>query len=488
LQSGGNKFYGSAQIENFETPEFIFKSNIAIKLEDLMFFAPDTIVKEMKGDIKACISSNAKITLDSLDTQLLPILFKNSNLKIELDSISLAFTDSIMNVDNVSAQISLKNDIVKIDDFSATYNKLKIEVDSSIVRNIYKAVILNTKEQLYVKTHIKIGDIFFDDFKHFLAVGPANTESVSATDTCLASVSKNWTYLIHGTASINSFVVDSAVLEDFKINRLHIDDASALFKLTDSSYIIDQFKFKVFDGEMVNSANYKIREDGTQSLSTHNVIQNMNIRTMLRDMDNFGMDSLITYKNISGILSTDINTFIPIDDSVLIDKMMVSGGVSLKKGGVYNYEPAEQISKFTSIKELDNIQFKTLKSNIFMFKNKLYVPKTNIVSNALDIAAYGMQNLDGDSEYHIELHLSNILFGKSKKRNKKQNKQGDDIDENTLKKSSQKVKYLVKNGKSKVGRGTKEDREKMTNRIRVQNKMLNFIFFPKNIHYNTYID
>jgi hypothetical protein len=99
-----------------------------------------------------------------------------------------------------------------------------------------------------------------------------------------------------------------------------------------------------------------------------------------------------------------------------------------------------------------------------------------------------MQNLDGDSEYHIELHLSNILFGKSKKRNKKQNKQGDDIDENTLKKSSQKVKYLVKNGKSKVGRGTKEDREKMTNRIRVQNKMLNFIFFPKNIHYNTYID
>jgi hypothetical protein len=236
---------------------------------------------------------------------------------------------------------------------------------------------------------------------------------------------------------------------------------------------------------MNNSVHYKVRKDGTQSVSTHNTISNMNMRTMLRDMDNFGMDSLITFENISGLLSLDLNTFVPIDDSVRIDKMMVSGDITLEKGGVYNFPPAQEISSFTSIKELDNIQFKTLHSNIFMFKNKLYVPRTIIVSNALDIAAFGMQSLDGDSEYHMEIHLSNILFGKSKRRNKKQNKSGDEIDKESLKKSSRKVRYTVAEGRSKVGLDTKDDREGMMNKIRVQKKMLDFIFLPKNIHYNT---
>ncbi|NOY50807.1 MAG: AsmA family protein [Chlorobi bacterium] len=487
LQSGENQLIGSGKIKNLETPEFDIKSNIVIKLDDLKSFLPDTVIKNMAGLIELSIISKGKIHADSLDLQLFPLLFENSDLDIALKDVSLAFPDSIMDIDSVSARISLKNDILNIDDLSATYKGLKLEMDSSLIRNIYKAVVLNKNEELYVNTHIKIGDVIFDDFKQLMAIGPTKTgkETIPSNDTGTAAEARNWTFLVHGSATVKSFIVDSSTIEGFHINRLHINDISTLFKLTDSSYVVDKFKFRVFEGEMNNSLNYKIRDDGTQSVSVHSRIQNMNIRTLLRDMDNFGMDSLITSKNISGLLTTDLNTFIPIDDSVLIDKMMVSGDLTLEKGGVYNYAPARQIAKFTSIKELDNIQFKTLRSNIFMFKNKLYVPRTDIVSNAIDIAAFGMQSLDGDSEYHLELHLSNILFGKSKKRNKKQDKSGEEIDKGTLKKNSQKIKYVVKGDKSKVARDSREERDKMMNKIRVQKKMLDFIFFPKNIHYST---
>lgn len=489
VQSGNSQIIGSGKVKNFETPEFDIKTSIILNLEELMVFVPDSLIKKMTGIIEANIQSKGKINTDSLDVQLFPILFENSIVDLTFNNISLAFPDSIMNIDNLSAKIGLKNDRLNIDDFSATYNGLKFEIDSSLVQNIYKAVLLNQKEELYVKTHIKLGDIYFDDFKHFIASETIETgiDSISTAEETSADT-KNWTFLIHGSASINSLIIDSTALEDFNINRLHINDISSLFKLTDSSYIVDQFKFKVFEGEMNNSLHYKVREDGTQSLSTHNLIQNMNIRRLLRDLDNFGMDSIITYENISGLFSTDLNTFVQIDDSILIDKMMVSGEITLEKGGVYNFSPAQEISNFTSIKELDNIQFKTLRSNIFMYKNKLYFPRTNIVSNALDIAAFGMQNLAGNSEYHLEVHLSNILFGKSKKRNKKQDKSGEEIDEKSLKKSSQKVRYTVTEGKSKVGRDTKDARVEMMNKIRVQKKMLDFIFFPKNIHYNTDID
>lgn len=481
LQSGGNKIMGSGEVKNFENPEFDIKTNIILNLEELIAFVPDSMINKMTGVVKANIQSKGKFHPDSLDTQLFSVLFENSIFDLYFNNITIAFPDSIMNIDSLSAQIGLKNDILKIDAFSAIYNGLKFEMDSSLFKNIYKTILLNQKEELYVKTHIKLGNLLFKDFKHLMALETTKPDR----DTSITAEVLNWTYLIHGYVSLNSLIIDSIALEGFNINRLHINDISTLFKLTDSSYIADQFKFKAFEGEMNNSLHYKIREDGTQSVSTHILIQNMNIRTLLRDMDNFGMDSIITYKNISGLFSTDLNTFVPIDDSVLIDKMIVSGDIIIEKGGVYNFPPAQEISKFTNIKELDNIQFKTLQSNIFMFKNKLYVPRTNIVSNALDIAAFGMHSMVDDSEYHIELHLSNILFGKSKKRNKKQDKSGEEIDEESLKKNSRKVRYVVTEGKSKVGMDTKEARDEMMNKIRVQKKMLDFIFFPKIIYYNT---
>ena len=483
IQNGKSKITGSGKVSNFGNPTFDINTNITLQLDELKPFVPDSMVKDMSGLAYADINSHGNINLDSLDSQLLPIIFENSRFNLTFDNISLAFPDSMMNMDSISAQLALKDDILDINYFSTNYHGLKLGMDSSKILNLYKAVLLNQKEELYINTNIEIGDLYFDDFKHFMA--PASKETEKPSQEITTDEQQNWSFLIHGSASVNSIIIDSLKLDDININLLHINDMTSLFKLTDSSYIIDQFKFKVFEGEMNNSIHYKIRKDGTQSVSTHNLVSNMNMRTVLQNMDNFGMDSLISYENISGLLSIDLNTFIPIDDSIRLDKMMISGDITLEKGGVFNFAPAQEISKFTSIKELDNIQFKTLRSNIFMFKNKLYVPRTNIVSNAIDIAAFGMQSLEGDSEYHMEMHLSNILFGKSKRRNKKQDKSGEEVDEESLKKSSRKIIYAVTEGKSKVGLDSKEKREDMMNKIRVQKKMLDFIFFPKNIHYNT---
>jgi len=488
IQNGSNLISGSADIKSFEVPEFDINANIALKLDELMAFAPDSMVNNMSGSINANIQLKGKIHLDSVDAQLYPLIFENSSFDLTFNNVTLLFPDPTMDVHNISGKMSLQNDVLRIEDFSANYNGLSFGMDSTIVQNIYKAVLQNQKEELYVNTQLKLGDIYYDDFKYLMEDDTTSVVSNTPTESSIEDAPQNWTFLIHGSASMNKFIMDSTVYEGYKINRLHLDDVSTLFKLTDSSYIFDQFKFKAFEGETNNSFHYKLREDGTQSVSSHNVVSNMNIRTMLMDLDNFGMDSLITYENLSGLLSSDLNMFIPIDDSVLIDKMMISGDLTLVEGGVYNYGPAEEMSKFTRIKELDNIQFKTLRSSIFMFKNTLYVPRTNIVSNALDIAAFGMQSMESDYEYHLEIHLSNILFGKSKKRNKKQDKGGEEIDEKSLKKSSHKVRYADVEGDSKAGWDTKASREEMMNKIRVQQKMLDFIFFPKNIHYNTDLD
>jgi len=492
IQNGNNLTIGNAKFKNPSAPEFELNTNLFLHLEELMVYLPDSLITRMNGTVKAAIQTYGKINPDSIDAQIMPLIFENSRFDLGLEDVSISFTDTIMNFDDFSTQISLMNDRLSIRDLSLNYNGLPFHMDSTIVQNFYKTILLNQKEELFVDTRIKLGDIIFEDFKHLMALGEdfqgPDTIHASSNDSTVQQSPQNWTFLIHGKVSINSLIIDSTSFDGFQINHLHIEDMSTLFKLSDSAYIADQFKFKAFEGEMNNSFHFKKRPDGTKSVSSHNVIQGMNIRTLLRDMDNFGMDSVITYENLSGLFSTDLNTFIPIDDSVLLHKSMLSGDIVLEEGGVYDYAPAQELSRFSGIKEFDNIKFKTLRSNIFLFKNKLYVPHTNIVSNVLDIAAFGMQDLKGDCEYHMEAHLSNILFSKSKRRNKKQETGGGEIDEETLKKRSQKLKYIVEDNKSKVGYASKDLRESMMNKIRVQEKMLNFIFFPKNIHYNTEID
>jgi hypothetical protein len=491
-QAGNSKIIASGSLRDLTAPSFSISSNINLDLSDIKHYVPDSMVTNLSGNMAAHIRSQGVIHIDSIESQLLPIVFDKSTFEVALNDINIVSADTNMNIQDLNTRFGLRNDLLTIDNFSARYRSSTVTIDSAFVRNFYKTFILNQKEELFVEANLNVDQILFDEFNELIFVNMLDKEDQIIEDADVGKVKTehakkitNWNYKLHGSVKIGSIVIDSTEIYDYKINRLNVSNLNSLFLFTDSAFVIDQFKFNVFEGQMTNSFKYKLRNDGTQSLSSHNILKDVDIRMMLKDIDNFGLDSLITYHNLSGILTTDLHTFVPIEDTIVLDRMLVSGDITLEKGGVYDYEPATEISRFTNVKELDNIQFKTLNSSIFMFKNKLYVPRTNIVSNAIDIAAFGMQDLDGDCEYHLELHLSNILFGKSKRRNRKQDSTGDDIDPETLKKRSQKIKYVIKDDKSRVSPDTKESREDMMNKIRVQKKMLDFIFFPKNIHYNT---
>lgn len=488
LQQGLNLFSGAATILNPENPEFSMNASIAVKLDELMPFVPDSLIHSMTGNVNMFVRSHGKINFDNVEEDLFPILFNNSRFEVACNDVSVSFPDSIMNFDKLSADLSYEKDLLTIPKIAAEYNGLPVEADSTIVKNMYKTLLLNQPERLFVNTHINIGDIDFKDFEYLLAMNTSAEDSskiVHGEEQLADDEPQNWNFLIHGSAAVKSFSIDSTEFEGYQVNRLHLQDISTLFKLTDTAYIADQFKFKVFGGEANNSVHYKIRKSGLETVSSHHVLKDIDIRMMLRDMDNFGQDSLITWQNISGKLSTDLDMSCHVEDPFPIDKLIISGDIVLAEGGVYDYGPAQEISRFTRIKELDNLQFKTLRSNIFMHKSRIWVPRTNIVSNALDIAAFGMFDMNYDYDYHLEVHLSDIIFGKSKKRNRKQNAKGDEIDQETLKKSSRKIRYADVDGEKKMGLDSKASREEMMNRIRVQRKMLDFIFFPKNIHYNT---
>lgn len=236
---------------------------------------------------------------------------------------------------------------------------------------------------------------------------------------------------------------------------------------------------------MNSSVRYSLKSDNRSVIETKHTIEKMDIHKLLSDFNNFEdfYEPSIKAENLSGLFSTEFYSRINmVGDSIIQDDIRVTGTINLEEGGVYDFEPASNLSKFTGIKELDNIKFKTLDSKIFIFKSAIFVPETSIASNAINIGAYGMQSFGEDYEYHLEIKLSDILFGKSKKQRRKESKAGEDFEDD--RNMRQIVVYSI-DGKNKNGFDNESLQGAMKNKIVLQQKILDFRFSPRLVNFDT---
>ena len=462
-------FWGSARIKNVEYPEFVADAGAKINLAEIKLFLPDSLIKSIAGNLDVVISTHGKLNLDSIYQQGRDILFKQSSIKLVANNISLSMPDTLQKISGLNGEAEMENGKITISKTSGMAAGIDFSIDSTTISNVYEAVIKNKNQTLRAQGNLEFGAIDYSLLAPFLP-------SESTKENTNNNSPINFLFELKGKISAKSFKYDKVFLEDI----------SAKFNLTDSVYIVDQFKTRAFEGNTNSSVRYSLTKNNRQIINVKNHVENMDINKLLFAFDNFGYDSLISYENLSGFFSADLNSRFVFDaDTLVSNDMRILGNFKLRNGKLVNYEPAMEVSKFTGIKELDNIDMKTLECNIFMFKNKIYVPITKIVSSSLDLSTFGMQSMGDDYEYHIQMKLSEILKGKSQKLIERQNSSGDEISEDDIDNNTIKLIYAYVDGKKKVGFATKKAQKQMALKIQVQQKMLELIFHPKLVSFET---
>lgn len=505
---------GSAKIKNPEHPDFIVDANALINLAELKPFIPDSLIGNISGILTAEISTQGKLNLDSISEQINDIIFKQSKFSLVAKNISATMPDTlqkltdlngevkidknrilISNMKGVAADIDFLIDSVKIlNIYNAITNKqqdtisiskisgiaagMDFSIDTAKIVNVYNAVIKNQKETVFASGNFNFGAL---DYSMLVPLFNAdstknlNTENSDLSET--ESVEdRNFLFEFKGKIAAKSFKYEKVLLENI----------SAKFKVSDSIYIVDQFKINAFEGSSNSSVRISTLPNGEQIVNVKNLVNQMDIKKFLYAFDNFGQDSMITYENISGLFSTDLHSrFVFVADTLVSKDIRIMGDIILENGRIINYQPAMDVASFTGIKELDNIELKTVNSSIFLFKNKLYVPTTYVVSTSMDFSAFGMQSFGDDYEYHLQMKLGAVLTGKSKKLLESQKKSGDDISEDDIDKNTVKVIYANIDGKQKTGFDNKKLQKSMELKIQVQQKMLELIFHPKLISFDT---
>ena len=473
LALGNSSFSSKLKFKNMKNPVFKADSRVYIDLDEVSPFIPDTLVSLVTGKVDLGFSTWGIINIDSIVKQVMPIVFENTSLQAQVSDFGFSLpNDSLIGVDRLSFRLTMANDTIRLSNMNGSYKNIDFGSDSTSIWNVYKAFILGQKDKkLIVNTSLWANLIDYDTFLPFMV-----PDSTAVPDTAASTMPP---YIVRGIVKV----------EKVKYGKNIIEDISTKFRVDDSLYVLDDLRMKAFGGTLVTSLVYDMRKYPMTVIEFKNETNRVNIRQLLLQNNDFEQN-YITHKNIDGLITgTVFGRIVMQDTNLLYDKLNLLGNLKLENGGIYSFEPAMELSRFTNLNELDNIIFNTLETSVFIYNNQIYFPKTNIVSTAMDMSVYGMQSFGDDYEYHFVVYPGDVMLGKSKKLLKKQGLKDDGFEgANKAERSGLYLVALERNKESKYGFDTKDLQANMKATIRVQERGLNLVFHPHVMNFSTEID
>ncbi len=523
---------GSAYLKGLSKPDFKINTDVLFNLADFKPFIHDTLAKSIGGTVAMKLNSYGTVDLDSVDTQAIPIAFEQTELQFKVDNFQIqeALQDPLYTVDDLDFDFAMADDTLLINRFFVSMLGTSFAMDSTSIWNLYKAYMLEQKDkEIIVQTNINMGHI---DANALMALMPPDTTSTDSTtllveeadsssqlqamnakaeekakellaeETAAAAdtlSSDSVKYLLDDLTALGlpHFLIRGKVaVKSVTYEKNYIDNISFMFRFADSLYVIDQFILNTCGGSMNTSMKFDARKWDKPVVDVKNIITHMDMKELLDKNDNFDQEDFTSDK-ISGILTSNLNFrafFFDGSWDPPTDRMRVRGDMMLENGRIYDYEPLVELSNemktLGGLKGLDKLDFSTLKTSVFMLNDKIFFPKTDVVTSSMDLSATGMQQITVDQEdyeYLIEIHLGDVLTGKSNKLLEEQAKQ-DKKDGTTGERNGTKLIAKDREGETKYFFSNKEERDKMAKEVKRQESFQNLLFNPGLVNFSTALD
>lgn len=399
------------------------------------------------------ISGNCKIK--NLKQPLIHLSFKN---QLDLNELKLFFKIDSLEIMNGSVESNITidgllagTDNLKLADFSALSYLGTITVRNGAFKlkhNDYSLQKINGT--LSIDT-----DIHFNNFEVYL-----HENDFKLTGTLTNGIN----YFLHGTdkniilqAEVNSRNIDlsnyfnttkstisSAKKNEYSRELLFPDNILLDVKLNVNSFKLHEFKAKWVNGYLFYkprmftlkslsfetmsgraSGNGVILQDMHKNFITKGQLDlyNIDIKQMFFSFNNFSQNVLRS-EHLRGLLNGKIEFANEWNNNLVFnqDKLEVEGDVAVSKGELVNFEPLRNLSKFIAVDELKNVKFSSLKNKIVIKNKQVIIPQMDVATSAFSIKASGVHNFDNHYVYKVNVLLSDILWGKAK-RKKKENEE-----------------------------------------------------------------
>ncbi len=469
----------SGYVEGLKKVNYNLNTAVNISLSEVIQWLPDSIANTMSGSLAATMASAGSFDADSIADLAMPLLFNNSAFTIAMNDIYLNMPDTLMNVKMLSGNMRYKNDSVWVNQLSGNYLGLDFAADSTTVSNVYSAAVQNKHKEMEVQGNFAVGDMDYAWIESFL-VDTVLVENVEL-DSKVEPYKMNFTYKIKGKAKAKSFKYEDVMIENL--------DSKFLAKVDDGYYVADGLTCNAFGGNVSASVKYQMFPNFRDVLQFKTDMKNVDMPRMLKELETYIDQEDFTDKNVLGKLTAQMDGKIIMKDyAPVYDSMLLKGNLTLVNGALINVKPVMDVEDiaFIGLKNMNKLYFSTIESQLFLFKNKMYFPRTNIRSSSFDGMFFGMYSFGEDYAYHVKMYLNQVLSGKDRSSLKKEAKEnGFDEEVGT---DGRRPIYVVsksEKGKSKAGLDNRKDRLRMDAKVNLQEQMVSFRFDPRLVIYNT---
>lgn len=508
----------AAKVKNIEMPTYEAEIGADVVIENFKQFFPDSLAYSMTGGVLANIKSHGTVNLDSIDTQMFDLIINNTDIDIKLSNINADMYDSFTSFNNLGGEVKIARDSILVDKLGIEWQGLNLHVDSTIVENAMKIFVLEqTNNKLKVLTKVGLDDFDYAWLDQMFPADSTAADSVAVADvqaggqaegetaTAVAASANDATAPAEPVAAAETAAVaDTAsysflalgypveVKGMFKLGHLQygkssIDTISAKFNVNDTLALIEHLRLGAFKGSLDASASIEFRSDSLMEVYFRTHFDKMDLKQLLVEFDNFDQTD-VTSENLSGLMTADLDGYLDVinmGDSIPMGPLKVLGRLKLEDGAIKDMEVLKTLDRYVNMRELDNIQFQTLETSLFVRNGSLYLPQTDIKTTAMNLSLFAMQGMDNDNfEYHIKIFPGEIMAGNSKKVMKKQSQMKDNLANEDNMRSINLLAYDI-DGESKYWFDTDNRKKKMRTKIKVQEKQLELGFNPRLVKYET---
>lgn len=323
--------------------------------------------------------------------------FANMNLsgRLAIDDAMVRFKDGYTALNDLFCGLTFDNNRIELNDFRCRTEKSDISLKGE-VRDILN-YILTEKGKLIVKAELNSDHLVMDEFLH--SSGSSEEDSL---------------YFFHLSPYID-FSFQSRI-QSLTFRKFEASAVAGKFHQRDQILMADEIAFETMKGRVRASGLVNGREESRLMVSCDAHLEKLDIHELFRQMENFGQDFILD-RHLKGIVTADVqfsSEWKP-DLSVLADKIVSTSNMVVEKGELIGFEPLKNVSNYISLEELEHIRFSRLENTVEIRDSKVFIPKMDIYSSAIDITLSGVHSFTHEIDYHFRVLLADVLFKKAKK-------------------------------------------------------------------------
>ncbi|MGC9341385.1 MAG: AsmA-like C-terminal region-containing protein, partial [Bacteroidales bacterium] len=206
-------------------------------------------------------------------------------------------------------------------------------------------------------------------------------------------------------------------ISEFNTSKIYASNIRGDLHYRSGRLDLREVDMNTMEGNIKGQASMMQSEKGEFYLTTSNNLNHINIQQLFTGFNNFGQDNLRA-EHLGGYLSGSVDFNSIFDSTFTIQKnnIFTDANLIIRSGELIDFEPAEKLSRFVELEELEHIRFSELKNSVLIQNNQMTIPEMDIQSNAFNIKASGIHNFSGKFDYKLKILLSEILTKKSGKK------------------------------------------------------------------------